>query len=387
MQTQLYPAEFLEDSLERHLARWPGRGRGVYNAVLLSLVGALAVLPLLKVDVAVRSGGLVRPLTEKHEVRARASGVVERLLVRENQRVEAGAPLLELRAGQLDEQSGLIASQIDEKSRLAHDLELLVRGGSGGFQASRPQQERAQMQAELDQAALARAQAEREVERTRALAARNLVAATELEQKEFALEQARSQAVQVRQRWLSQWQGQLTEARAELRQLLSRRGEVEESRGLYVVAAPVAGTLEEMRGVSAGSFVTAGEALAVISPSSALVAEVYVSPRDVGMVHTGTPVRFQVDAFNYNDWGFVAGRVEEISDDFVLVNSQPMFKVRCSLERDQLALSNGVRGRLRKGMTLQARFVVAERTLLQLLFDRMEDWLDPARSPAPAASA
>ena len=47
MQTQLYPAEFLEDSLERHLARWPGRGRGVYNAVLLSLVGALATLPLL----------------------------------------------------------------------------------------------------------------------------------------------------------------------------------------------------------------------------------------------------------------------------------------------------------------------------------------------------
>ena len=74
----------------------------------------------------------------------------------------------------------------------------------------------------------------------------------------------------------------------------------------------------------------------------------------------------------------ITGRVLEVSDDFVDSGNQPMFRVRCALDRSHLVLSNGFVGRVKKGMTLRARFVVARRSLLQLLRDDVSDWLDPA---------
>jgi HlyD family secretion protein len=54
--------------------------------------------------------------------------------------------------------------------------------------------------------------------------------------------------------------------------------------------------------------------------------------------------------------------------------------VKCVLDQDHLALKNGFQGRLKKGMTLQARFFVTERSLFQLLYDDVNDWLNPAQS-------
>lgn len=39
---------------------------------------------------------------------------------------------------------------------------------------------------------------------------------------------------------------------------------------------------------------------------------------------------------------------------------------------------NGYKGYLKKGMTLQARFIITERTLWQLLYDKVDDWINPA---------
>jgi HlyD family secretion protein len=61
-----------------------------------------------------------------------------------------------------------------------------------------------------------------------------------------------------------------------------------------------------------------------------------------------------------------------------------VFKVRCELAQRELVLPSGVRGTLRKGMTLQARFLVARRSLLQLLRDDLSSWLDPVRSTTTA---
>jgi len=107
---------------------------------------------------------------------------------------------------------------------------------------------------------------------------------------------------------------------------------------------------------------------------------VYVTPRDIGLLQPGNPARILVDAFNYNDWGFITGRVTEISDDFVMIEDRPVFRVGVALDRTELQLRNGFRGKLKKGMTLQARFMVTERTLFQLLRDDINDWLNPVQA-------
>jgi multidrug resistance efflux pump len=389
MQTQLYPAEYAEDSLERLLADRSRTSHAIYLLVLAALLGAVIALPFARVDVSVRSTGLIRPATEKHEVKAPASGLVQRLLVRENDEVQAGRPLLILRAAAIDEQGRQLSAQLDERRSAIADLEMVVSSVAKGrepadFRTPRYRQAWAQFRNDVRERELQQERAAREAERAHALSSRNMLSASEVEDKDFQLAQARAEVSLTRDKYLTGWQGELAQLRNEQRDLTAQQGKVAEEMKLYEVIAPVTGTVEQLQGVSSGSFLMAGAPIAVISPSAELQAEVYVTSRDIGTLHPGMPVRMQVDAFNYNDWGFVTGRVSEIGSDFVTVDQQPVFKVKCTLDQDHLSLKNGVRGPLKKGMTLHARFLVARRTLLQLLYENVNDWLDPSQAQSTA---
>ena len=391
MQRQLYPSALAEDTIESHRARHSSPSQAIYLAVVLLFLAACAALPLLRVSVSVQSGGIIRPETEKHEVRSRVSGLAAEVRVREGQSVRRGDVIAVLRSAAVDERGGLLAEQAAEKQRALADLELLTRPGAplaadlSRFQTSNYRQEYVQLADELRENRVRREKARKDLDRARELHARSFATAAEVDEKQFQFDQAEAEGALTGERYRAKWQASLASLRLELKELVSRRRQLDEERALHTLTAPVAGTVEEISGVSPGSFVRAGERLAVISPASRLVAEVYVTPRDIGLIRPGAPVRLLVDAFNYHDWGFVAGRVAEISGDFVLVGSQPMFKVKCAMDRDRLALRNGFTGHLKKGMTLRARFIVAERSLFQLLYDDVDDWLNPVQAPLPSA--
>jgi HlyD family secretion protein len=42
-----------------------------------------------------------------------------------------------------------------------------------------------------------------------------------------------------------------------------------------------------------------------------------------------------------------------------------------------MTLKNGYNAQLKKGMTFSIRFMVVRRTLFQLLYDKMDNWLNP----------
>ncbi len=135
-----------------------------------------------------------------------------------------------------------------------------------------------------------------------------------------------------------------------------------------------------------GSYVQQGEQLAVLSADSNLIPGCDATPGDIGLITKDMKVRFQVDAFNYNEWGMIEGVVLDVADDFVLIQNQPMFKIRCKLNTTELQLKNGYKGKLKKGMSVRGVFVVARRSLLQLLYDNLDDWLNPVRSDSKPAA-
>lgn len=47
------------------------------------------------------------------------------------------------------------------------------------------------------------------------------------------------------------------------------------------------------------------------------------------------------------------------------------------MERDYLQLKNGRVGRLKKGMTVSAHFMVTRRSLFDLLYQKMDSWANP----------
>jgi HlyD family secretion protein len=72
-------------------------------------------------------------------------------------------------------------------------------------------------------------------------------------------------------------------------------------------------------------------------------------------------------------------KVIDIAHDINLQEGMqfPFFKVFCLPERDYMMLKNGYQAQLKRGMTFSVRFVVTRRTLFQLLFDRVDNWLNP----------
>jgi HlyD family secretion protein len=150
-----------------------------------------------------------------------------------------------------------------------------------------------------------------------------------------------------------------------------------EDDNFYSIKAPVSGVLQNFNKYYEGSLIQAGEVLAVISPQAELIAECYINTRDAGLLKQQQKTLFQVDAFDYNYFGILTGKILTIDNDFTVIDNKPVFKVRCVLDNKQLHLKNGFAGELKKGMTVQARFVVIKRSLWQLLFDKIDDWVNP----------
>ena len=182
---------------------------------------------------------------------------------------------------------------------------------------------------------------------------------------------------------LFKWEGELTKLCSERDDCLMQIDLLKKQKELYIIRSPVDGTVESFSGIYTGSSLQSGQVVAIISPSHAMIAEVYIPAKNVGMLWNGMPVRIQVDAFNYNEWGMLSGRISGISDDYFLINNMPVFKVKCSLSTNTLTLKNGIPGTIKKGMTLNARFMIAKRSLFQLLYQKSDDWLNPSRNLVP----
>lgn len=175
----------------------------------------------------------------------------------------------------------------------------------------------------------------------------------------------------------SQWYQQLAEYESQLNQLQQQKRLTIEDAKTYEVKAPVSGVIQGMNTIYTGGVLTSGESICSISPESDLIAECYVTAKEIGLVQLQQSVIYQIDAFDYNLFGTLGGKVISIDNDYTMMQNTPVFRVRCSFDTTVLMLKNGYTGHLKKGLTFQSRFVIGKRTLWELLWDKMDDWLNP----------
>jgi hemolysin D len=88
--------------------------------------------------------------------------------------------------------------------------------------------------------------------------------------------------------------------------------------GLQVLTAPVDGTVQQLAVHTIGGVVTPAQNLLVVVPSdSHLEIEAMVLNRDVGFVQAGQTAEIKVDAFNFNRYGLIEGKVTSVSPDAI----------------------------------------------------------------------
>jgi len=379
------PAILAGDTVES-LHALHGKPRAlIWWLVLLGCAAGLAALPLVKIDVTVRAPGLVRPATERVELRAPLGGRIARVLARENDAVAAGQPLLELTAPDLDERLARNTAQQTEKHALRSALQALASDPAGlaTVTVAALEHERGQLRLQLETNRLASAKARVELERAASLAAKGIATQRELDDARFAVERAEAEGRLLSQQAVTRWAARAREEQIALDQLVSEQARLEAERALLTVRSPAAGVLMGFQGWSPGGWLAPSQALGAVSPDDTLVIEAHVPSRDAGLVRAGQAARLQIDAFPYTQWGTLDATVVALSGDVLPSsgNQPPVFRAVLRPTVPALTRPDGLRAELRKGLTLQARFHVARRSLLQLLHDATSARLDPHAAP------
>lgn len=383
----IFPAEFMSLTAEYHFRKYSSETNIIYKMVLGFVVIVLISIFFVKVNINVKSAGAIKSTTAHNEIKTLVSASVDSLYISENQHVAKGQVLVKLKAAAINQQDIAAHSQQAEFVAQEADLEQLVALAKAHDWKKVPElrsqlysQQFVELKQKAHDAANSVEAAGKNEGRYSYLFKNHAVSAAEYDAVHLTYQNALSALQLIYDGQATQWQAALNELKAQMRSLSSTGESIMEAKDLYTLRAPVSGTVQNLKGVQPGSVIAANEIIGEISPENGMIAEIYVLPKDVGLIRPNTKVNFQVDAFNYNQWGMLTGKVISISNDiFTNEGQQPYFKVRCKLDRNYLQLKNGYKGNIKKGMTLQANFYVTRRTIFQLLYDKTNDWLNPGK--------
>ena len=376
--SQLFPPEIIENSAENYYAKISNRRKTVYWLLLLLVMGALVSLPLVYIDISSQSRGVVRTSVENTVIQPAVYGEVMGYYMSENKLVQAGDTLLILNVELLDEQIALENQKLEENLSFRKDIAVLIdQPRALTLSTPKYQSEYHRYRSNLSELDVQISYLKREYETAKTLYQNKSVSEFEYLQHKNTFEKAQSQRNSLQKEYLAAWQAEETRLSLENQILESNVKRLETEKRQYVITAPVAGNLVQVAGFQTGNFIAPNQPLAYISASDSLLAECYISPVDIGYIYKGQEVKFQLDAFDYRQWGLIEGRVEEILEDVVAVEGQPIFRVRCVLNTNCLELKNGYKGCVKKGLSFTARFTLNRRSLGQLLFDKIDNWVNP----------
>jgi HlyD family secretion protein len=373
----LFPPEIIADTTESLFVKRSVRSKIIYLVVVLTVTMAISLLPFIYVQVSTQARGMIRTSNENNPLQSAVYGEITKINISENAEVRRGDTLLVLNSENIQVQIERIKEKISEDSVFLNDIAFLLTGNYGHLQTPKYLNEKNLYQTTLQEHQIKIDYLKNELSVTENLYKKAVASQSEYLQYKNSYETAVLQRNNQREQFHNRWQAEHTNYELEIRELQSEIRRLEEEKTKYVIKAPASGSIIQFSGVQPGSFIPPGQTIATISNDAALLVECYVSPADIGYIRKNQAAVFQMDAFNYNQWGMARGQIMEISNDIITVNNEPVFRVRCSLDTPVLQLKNGYRGHLKKGMTLTGRFYLTDRSLWQLLFDKVDNWMNP----------
>jgi len=369
-----------------------GYSKTIYTFILLFILLFIASLPFIHTDISIKSTGITRPVTERTEVKPIMTGIIDTIYYKEGNNVEKDAVLLKLKDPNTKGKVILNNFEINQRKQFIHDLAILINpsdlefGTIDKLTAPVYKQQLAKFTHQKQNLEASINKAKKELDINTPLAKDKIISGKEFYDIQINYQKLQSSYKAFVQEQLSTWQQELSRYKLELSQYKQALNVVNTDATYYLVKAPTSGIIQGINTRYQGGLLQANETLCTISPEGDLIGECYVPTRDIGLLKIGQPVRYQMEAFDYNYFGVLTGKVAAIDNDFTVINNTPVFKVRCSFDSTQLHLKNGFTGKLKKGLNFQARFIVARRSLWQLLYDKMDDWLNP-NAPANTTTA
>lgn len=351
----------------------------IYLILIVIVLIIIISLPLIRVPISVSAPGVIKSQTENSKLISLVSGrVVESRVSRNNQNVVKGDTLFVILAKDLQNKLELNQNIEAEYKQHITDLKSLLSKNYSNIQSMLYKMDLASMQQRVAEVQSQLTLAKLDLDRNKILIHQGIIAQSDFDKSKYTYEQLQNQIFSIEKQQIVQWNSKLIELQQKYKSIGSDQQSLHIDGENYIIKATQSGTIINFTGIQQGSQIVQGQDLLEISPEDNLIAECMIPPNAIGYIKFKQDVRFQIDTYNYNQWGFLTGTVEDI--DYNLISNQQnvtYFRVRCSINENYLSLPNGDKVSVGKGNTFTARFYLVDRTLWQLLFDRADEIFNP----------
>jgi membrane fusion protein len=343
--------------------------------------------------------GSVLPDKGVSEILPSRSGVLTELLVAEGDRVESGDLLAIIRTEQ-DADTALSAAAQIEKAIARQDvnLEMQIVAANAAAEARLSQlaaqqsgitaeieQIRAQITFQQDLVA----KAENELNQALEVAERGFISGRDLSIREETLLTRRQSLSQLNQ-LLAARSADLSESKrsevqieaearaseanlATLRSQLGQQAANAAGERSYAIRAPVAGIITALAVRQGQAVSPQTPTMAILPEGSELQAVLKVPSSAIGFLEKGQKVKIAIDAFPYQRFGTIDGVITSlaespISERMPSGETASVYMVRAKLNNSSMS-AFGRREKLLVGMTLSARIIMENRSLIEWLFE------------------
>ncbi len=403
-------------------------GHGVIRLCTALLAAAVGWAALAEIDEVTRGDGRVIPALKTQVAQSSEAATVSEILVRLGQRVVKGDLLMRLdktptsvNVGEVEAKQRALSTQIarlehelagnldqsfacpeevrtrapevcenEAKLRTARAASLTSRLTVAGQKAEQRRGELAEAQANQARLQQTVALVLQELELTRSLAEKDVVARIELIRAQRAYAEAsgglaaiaetiaklkagerESEQLVEEQRLVFRQEvlRELTEKRAELSVIAETSRGANERLRRTDIRSLVDGVVNEVIVNSQGAFVSPGERLLSIVPvHDTLLIETRISPSDIAFIHPGQKSMVKVTAFDFSIFGGLEGAVESIGADTVVdpVTKAPYYTVIVRTRATTLASAKGSFDII-PGMVCNVDILTGRKTVLNYL--------------------
>lgn len=138
-----------------------------------------------------------------------------------------------------------------------------------------------------------------------------------------------------------------------------------------VITSPANGTVFELKPSSPGYVVNNNVPMLKVVPSDSLVAEVYITNKDIGFVKEGMDVDVRIDSFPFSEYGDIKGKLIWIGSDALPPDQiHPFYRFPAKVQLDRQSLKVDQRDiPLQSGMSVSTNIKLRQRTVMSIFTD------------------
>lgn len=191
---------------------------------------------------------------------------------------------------------------------------------------------------------------------------------------------ARQQKAQYLAEWNRQLQEELINSRKQYNTLQESQRKAELKNKLIEIKSPVDGAVHRLDIHTVGAVVTAAQALMEVVPKGTpMEVEAWMENKDVGFVFPDMPVEVKVDAFNFQKFGTIKGKVREISPDAIEDKERgQIYRVMVSMEEEKLHTSDNRDLPVYPGMTVSAEIKTRKKKIIDFFLEPFQTYKSEA---------